>query len=113
MGPPNLVGNDVEFVIDLLQCGLEAIGLEQQQMHSLECTSYRPGLEESRQSFLTELTSCLCEQQSADQVTRSGATSLHARKLCGTLIGSQAINMKMLCRRPAAAVQRDGVICIV
>ena len=34
-------------------------------------------------------------------------------KLRGVLIGSQAIHMQMLCRRPAAAVQRDGIICIV
>ena len=38
---------------------------------------------------------------------------VHAGKLGGVLIGSQAINMEMLCRRPAAAVQRDGVVCIV
>ena len=36
-----------------------------------------------------------------------------AGKLCGLLIGSQAIHMEVLCRRPAAAEQRDGVICIV
>ena len=29
VGPPYLFGNNVKFVIDLLQCGLEAIGLEQ------------------------------------------------------------------------------------
>ena len=39
--------------------------------------------------------------------------SVHARKLGGVLIGSQANYIEMLCRRPAAAVQRDGVVCIV
>ena len=39
--------------------------------------------------------------------------SMHAGKLGGMLIGPQTSNMEMLCRRPAAAVQRDGVSCDV